>query len=439
MKLQDAKSEKLKEQLQELQEKYEIYKGMNLDLNISRGLPSEELLDLNDEMFHVLDESNCYAEDGTDCRQYGVKYGIPECVHLFAELMDVPDEQIVLGGESSLNLMFDQFMRLYVYGTLGEKPWSVQADELKAQGKKLKWLCPVPGYDCHFNLTESLDFEMINIPLGEDGPDMDMVEKLVSEDDSIKGIWCVPQYSNPTGTVYSDEVVERLARLETAARDFVIFWDNAYIVHHFYYEGYEKNVVKNILKEASQYGKQNHILYFASTAKISFPGSGVCAMASGSQAVEEAKRIMALQLFSHDKLNQLRHVKYLKNKENIIVHMKKVAELIVPRFQLVDQILRENRLYDDVYTWHTPEGGYFITAYSLAGCAKQILEMTDAVGVKVATAASTFPYHKDPDDSVIRLAPTYPPMEELETAMKLFCICANIVAIEKELGGRENG
>lgn len=436
MRLREADSEQLKTQLEELKKEYEKYKAMNLDLNISRGLPSEELLDLNDEMFHVLDATNCFAEDGTDCRQYGVKYGLPECIHLFSELMDIPDEQIILGGESSLNLMFDQFMRIYVYGTLGEKPWSVQAVELKEKGEKLKWLCPVPGYDCHFNLTESLNFEMINIPLSEDGPDMDLIEKLVKDDPTIKGIWCVPQYSNPTGTVYSDEVVERMAALKPAAKDFIIFWDNAYIVHHFYKEGYEKNIVKNIYQEALKHGTQDHILYFASTAKISFPGSGVCAMASGSKMVEEAKNIMALQLFSHDKLNQLRHVKYLKNKEHIVEHMKEIAALLIPRFELVDDILKKNRLYEDVYTWNTPEGGYFITTYTLEGCAAKALEMTEAIGVKVATAASTYPYHHDPQDRVVRLAPTYPPIEELKTAMELFCVCANIAAIEKELGGR---
>lgn len=436
MKLKEASIDILKEQLTELKKEYETYKGMNLELNISRGLPNEELLDLNDGMFHVLDETNCYAADGTDCRQYGVKYGLPECIHLFSELLDVPDEQIILGGESSLNLMFDQFMRIYVFGTQGEKPWGVQATELKAEGKKLKWLCPVPGYDCHFNLTEALDFEMITVPLLEDGPDMDTVEKLVKDDPTIKGIWCVPQYSNPTGTVYSDEVVKRMAKLETAAKDFIIFWDNAYIVHHFYLEGYEKNIITNILEEAKKYGKENNILYFVSTAKISFPGSGVCAMASGSKSIEEAKNCFNLQLFSHDKLNQMRHVLYLKDKANIVEHMKDIARLLVPRFELVNDILVNNRLYDDVYTWNMPEGGYFITAYTYNGCAKKALDMTEEVGVKVATAASTYPYHMDPNDSVVRLAPTYPPVDELKVAMKLFCICANIVAIEKELEAR---
>ncbi len=436
MKLCEADSRELCEQLEELNKSYNDYKAMKLELNISRGLPNEQQLDLNDGLFHVLDETNCTAADGTDCRQYGVKYGLPECIHLFSELIEVPDEQIVLGGESSLNLMYDQFMRIYAFGTCKEEPWAVQQAKLGAQGEKLKWICLVPGYDCHFNITEALDFEMISVPLLGDGPDMDMIETLVREDETIKGIWCVPQYSNPTGTVYSDDVVRRLASLQTAAKDFMIFWDNAYVVHHFYLEGYEKNIVLNILEEAKKYGKEDHILYFSSTAKITFPGSGVCAVASGANTVEEIKRCYNLQLFSKDKLNQLRHVLYLKNKENIVEHMKAVAALLVPRFELVDGILKDHVLYEDVCTWNVPEGGYFITAYTMKGCAEKALALAEAAGVKVATAASTYPYHRDPADSVVRLAPTYPPMEELDTAMHLFCVCINIAAIEKELEAR---
>ena len=436
MKLQEASTEQLQEQYGQLRSMYELYRQKDLHLNISRGLPGQELLDLNREMFHILDETNCLAADGTDCRQYGVKYGLPECIHLMAQLMDLPDENVILGGESSLNLMFDQFMRLWAFGTAGERPWSEQAAYLKQEGKKLKWICLVPGYDCHFNLTEALGFEMISVPLLKDGPDMDRIEALVKNDPTIKGIWCVPQYSNPTGTVYSDEAVKRLAKMETAAKDFVIFWDNAYIVHHFYLEGYEKNIVRNIIREAQPYGKENRILYFISTAKITFPGSGVCAMASGEKTIEEAKQCFNLQLFSHDKLNQLRHVRYLKDKEHIVTHMKEVASLLLPRFQAVDAILRENRLYEDVYTWDMPEGGYFILAYTHEGCAREALALTEEIGVSVATPASTYPYHKDPQDRVVRLAPTYPPMEELKEAMKIFCICANMTAIRKELEAR---
>lgn len=427
MRAEDTATAELLEKLKDLKKIYNEYLGMDLSLDISRGLPCQEQLDLNAEMFHLVDENNCTAEDGTDCRNYGVMYGLPECIRLFSELLDIPEDRIILGGESSLNLMYDQFLRYYVFGALGEKPWGVQA-----QKTKLKWLCPVPGYDCHFNLTEALGFEMINIPLLEDGPDMDMVEKLVAEDPAIKGIWCVPQYSNPTGTVYSDETVDRLARMKTAAPDFRIFWDNAYAVHHLYRE----NKVKDILKAAEEYGTADRVLYFFSTAKITFPGSGVCLMASGKNTVEETEKLLKLQIFSHDKLNQLRHVKYLKNKENIIRHMKDVAAILRPRFDLVDQILRDNRIFEDAYEWKKPEGGYFITVESHEGCAARILEMTEKAGVRTATAGACYPYHKDPHDTTIRLAPTRPPMDELEKAMNLFCVCANIAAAEKVLEER---
>lgn len=432
MKAKDVSEEQLKKDLVELEELYGKYKAKHLHLNISRGLPCKEQLDLNAEMFHILDEKNCVAEDGTDCRQYGVIYGLPECIKLFSDLLHIPEERIILGGESSLNLMYDQMLRIYNWGMLGEKSWSRQAFELSAEGKKLKWLCPVPGYDCHFNLTEALDFEMINIPMLETGPDMDMIESLVKDDPTIKGIWCVPQYSNPTGTVYSDETVERLAKLDTAAKDFVIFWDNAYAVHHIYKE----NVIKDIFKAAAPYGKEDRILYFFSTAKITFPGSGVCMMASGDEMIRETKQLLKLQIFSHDKLNQLRHVKYLKSPENIISHMKKVAEILRPRFDMVDNILREGLRYSDLYTWVKPDGGYFITVDTYKGTAEEIVTMLEQDGVKVAIVASTYPYFHDPDDTNIRLAPTYPPIEELRTAMEFFCIAANLVGIRHILQER---
>lgn len=424
MNAKEESTQRLKEVREELQKKYEAYKAEGLSLNISRGLPCKEQLDLNAELFHVVDENDCLAEDGTDVRQYGVMYGLPECIRLFSELLDIPQERIVLGGESSLNLMYDQMLRYYAFGTLGEKPWSMQG--------KLKWLCPVPGYDCHFNLTEALGFEMINIPMTKDGPDMDMIESLVSKDPSIKGIWCVPQYTNPSGYVYSDETVERLAKMKTAAPDFRIFWDNAYAVHHIYKE----NTVKDIFKEAEKYGTENRVLYFFSTAKITFPGSGVCMIATGEEGIAEIKRLLKLQIFSHDKINQLRHVRYLKSPENIRKHMKDIAAILRPRFDLVDRLLREHRLYEDLYTWFKPDGGYFITVDSYEGCARRILERMNEAGVMVATAASTYPYHRDPHDTNIRLAPTYPPIPDLEKAVTMFCDVANLVGIEKILAER---
>ena len=419
MRATDETTEKLRDVRDELLKKYQEYKDRGLSLNISRGLPCKEQLDLNREMFHILDETNCYAEDGTDTRNYGVMYGLPECIRLFSELLHIPEKNIVLGGESSLNLMYDQFMRYYAFGTLGSEPWCRQGH--------LKWLCPVPGYDCHFNLTEALGFEMINIPMSKEGPDMDLIEKLVAEDPSIKGIWCVPQYTNPQGYCYSDETVERLAKMKTAAKDFRIFWDNAYAVHHLYKE----NIVKDIFEAAKPYGNENRILYFFSTAKITFPGSGVCLMATGDEGIAEVKELLKLQIFSHDKLNQLRHVKYLRSPEHIKEHMKDIAEILRPRFDLVDGLLSEGILYEDLLNWFKPDGGYFITVDSYPGCAAEILRKMEEAGVRVATAGATYPYHKDPNDTNIRLAPTYPPVEELTTAIKLFCIVANLVGIEK--------
>ena len=424
MRATDETTEKLRAVREELLKKYQEYKDMGLSLNISRGLPCKEQLDLNREMFHILDETNCYAEDGTDTRNYGVMYGLPECIRLFSELLHIPEKNIVLGGESSLNLMYDQFMRYYAFGTLGSEPWCRQGH--------LKWLCPVPGYDCHFNLTEALGFEMINIPMSKEGPDMDLIEKLVAEDPSIKGIWCVPQYTNPQGYCYSDETVERLAKMKTAAPDFRIFWDNAYAVHHLYKE----NTVKDIFEAAKPYGNENRILYFFSTAKITFPGSGVCLMATGDEGIAEVKELLKLQIFSHDKLNQLRHVKYLRSPEHIKEHMKDIAEILRPRFDLVDGLLSEGILYEDLLSWFKPDGGYFITVDSYPGCAAEILRKMEEAGVKVATAGATYPYHKDPRDTNIRLAPTYPPVEELTTATKLFCIVVNFVGIEKILEER---
>lgn len=429
MKIAEASSETLRKQLEGYQKEYEEFRKKGISLNIARGFPSTEQLDLNADIFHEVDGTNCFAEDGTDCRQYGVKYGLPECIRLFSDLLDIPEKDIIIGGESSLNFIYDQMMRLYVFGVLGEKPWSEQKLE-----HPLKWLCPVPGYDCHFNLTEALGFEMINIPMTSDGPDMDMVERLVKDDPTVKGIWCVPQYSNPTGDVYSDETVDRLAHLKTAAKDFIIVWDNAYCVHHLF----KVHIVKDILKSAAEEDPelQNRILYFASTAKITFPGSGVSMMASGDRMTEWTREKMVLQLFSHDKINQLRHVRYLQSADHIREHMKQVAAILRPKFELVDQLLREQRAYDEMYTWVRPDGGYFITVDSYPGCATKLLKMTADAGISIWTPGSTYPYHHDPNDSNIRLAPTFPEPETLRTAITLFCLCANICGIQKVLEER---
>lgn len=425
MKAQDLTTQQLKDKLSQLWAAYEPYRAMGLDLNVSRGLPCTEQLELNMEMFHILDEKDCISEEGADIRNYGVMYGLAECRRLFADLLGLPMDNIVIGGNSSFNLIYDAFCRIWCFGTLGNEPWCRQ--------KNLKFLCPVPGYDCHFRITEAFGFEMINIPMHEDGPDMDTIEQLVAEDPTIKGIWCVPLYSNPQGYCYSDEVVTRLAKMKTAAPDFRIFWDNAYVVHHVYKE----HTLKNIYTEAEKYGNTDRILYFASTAKITFPGAAVSVIASGDRAIAEIKEQLKLQIFSHDKINQMRHVKYLKSPEHIKEHMWQVADIIRPRFDLVDGLLHEKMEFEDLLTWFKPDGGYFITVDTYPGCAARTLELTKAVGVMMADPGATYPYHKDPNDTNIRLAPTKPAIEELELAIPLFCLCVQISGIEQIL--RERG
>lgn len=421
MKASELSVKAMAEKLEELRAEYEAYKAKGLSLNISRGLPSPEQLSLNKEMFHILDDEDCISEEGADIRNYGVMYGLVECRRLFSQLLDLPMDNIVIGGNSSFNLIYDAFARLYCFGLLGEEPWCKQTG--------LKFLCPVPGYDCHFRITEAFGFEMINVPMGMDGPDMDYVEKLVANDPKIKGIWCVPLYSNPNGYCYSDECVRRLASMKTAAKDFQIFWDNAYCVHHLY----KKHSLLNIYREAEKYGTTDRILYFASTAKVTYPGSAVSLIASGDRNIAEIKDRLKLQIFSFDKINQLRHVKYLKSPENIEKHMEDVAALIRPKFDYVDGALRQLIPYEDLLTWFKPDGGHFITVDTYKGCAAHTLKLVEDAGVVVATAGSTYPYHSDPNDSNIRLAPTYASMEELQQAIPLFCTCVQIAGLEKML------
>lgn len=421
MKARDLDIPDISAKLASLRKTYEEYCSIGLELNISRGLPSSEQLDLNKEMFHILDNSDCISEEGADVRNYGVMYGLIECRRLFADLLQLPIDNIIIGGNSSYNLLYDAFVRLYCFGLLGGTPWCKQPE--------LKFLCPVPGYDCHFNITEAFGFEMINVPMTKDGPDMDYVEKLVSHDPTIKGIWCVPLYSNPNGYCYSDECIIRLAKMVTAAEDFQIFWDNAYCVHHLY----KKHKLLNIYSEAEKYGTTDRILYFASTAKITFPGAAVSMIASGDNNIAEIKERLKLQIFSHDKINQLRHVKYLKSPENIEKHMKEEAALIKPKFDFVDNALRTGIQYEDLLTWFKPDGGYFITVDTYHGCALRTLQLMEEAGVKIATPGATYPYHRDPNDSNIRIAPTHAKISELEQAMPLFCVCTQIAGLEKIL------
>lgn len=412
-----------KEQLQKeklaLQNTYNDYVSQHLKLDMSRGKPAGSQLDLNNGILNTLD--NYMTEDGLDARNYGVLDGIPEAKKLFSDLLAIPQEKIIIGGNSSLNLMYDTFVRLFLFGTQGHTPWS--------KLEKVKFLCPSPGYDRHFAICEDLGVEMIVVPMHEDGPDMDYVEKLVKEDADIKGIWCVPLYSNPQGICYSDETVERLARMETAAPDFRIFWDNAYGVHHIYKE----QVLKDIFKEAEKYGHEDRIYYFFSTSKITFPGAGVALMAASLSNVAEIKKHMSIQTIGHDKLNQLRTVNYFKDAEGVRTHMKALAEELKPKFDIVLKTLEKELEGTGLATWTKPDGGYFVAVDTLEGCAKETVALAKEAGVVLTGAGATFPYKLDSADRNIRIAPTYPTLEELTVAISLFCVCVKLAGVNRLL------
>lgn len=413
----------LEMQLEKLQKQYDDFKSLNLQLNMARGKPGSGQLDLSGGLLDRL--SSYRLEDGTDARNYGILTGIPECRKLFGELLGIDPEHIIAGASSSLNVMFDTMASLCLFGTGGGKPWQYY----KFQGTPVKFLCPVPGYDRHFTICEELGIEMIQIPLLEDGPDMDMVCEMVKNDSLIKGIWCVPLYSNPEGVCYSDAVVDRLASMETAAKDFRIFWDNAYGVHHFNGE----TPLKNILDACETAGNPDRAYYFFSTSKITFPGAGVALVASGENNIKELKKHMSAQTIGHNKLNQLRHVQYFKTPEGIRNHMKHHAGELRPRFQMVLDWLDREIEGTGYARWTRPNGGYFISLYTLPGCAKRTVALAKDAGLTLTPAGAAYPYGKDEADRHIRIAPSYPSLEELDKAMELFCICIKIAAIEHEL------
>ena len=419
----DYSSEDLSALLNDLEVQYKEAQAQNLKLNMARGKPATTQLNLSNAL---LDKMESYTlADGTDARNYGILDGIPECKKLFGELLGINPDQIIIGGNTSLNVMFDTLSFLCLFGTGGCEPWIYS----KHNGNPVKFLCPVPGYDRHFTICEELGIEMITVPLNEDGPDMDIVKKLVSEDESIKGIWCVPLHSNPQGVCYSDEVVEQLASMETAAKDFRIFWDNAYGVHHIY----EDVALKDIIKECEKCGNPDRVYYFFSTSKISFPGAGIALVASSPANIKELKGHMSAQTIGHDKLNQLRHVQFFKTPENIRAHMKKLAEELKPKFDMVLDKLDETLSGSGLASWSNPKGGYFVSLDTLPGCAKRTVELAKNAGVTLTGAGATYPYGKDPKDSNIRIAPTYPTIDELEKAMDIFTLCVKIAGIEKLL------
>lgn len=422
MLLTEMSKEQLSAFKSECEKEYEGYKSKGMKLDMSRGKPSTEQLDLAMPMFDVFtNAASMLTADGIDCRNYGCLTGIHDAKVLFGDLLGVKEEELIIGGNSSLAMMYDAVSRAMTHGVYGsEKPWG--------KCDKVKFLCPVPGYDRHFAICESFGIEMINIPMRSDGPDMDMIEKLVSEDEAVKGIWCVPLYSNPDGIAYSDEVVKRFANLSPKAQDFRIFWDNAYCVHHL---TDTPDKILNILDECKKTGKEDMVLIFASTSKISFSGAGVAIMAGSENNVKQITKLMGIQCISYDKINQLRHVKYFKNVDGIMEHMAKHRGIIAPKFQLVLDMLDAEIAELGVLEWNKPNGGYFISVNTLEGCAKRVVQLCAEAGVVLTSAGATFPYGKDPLDRNIRIAPTYPPLDELEAAMKIFCVSVKLASAEK--------
>lgn len=413
----------LKEQLAVLTKEYEAAKAKGLKLDMSRGKPSPAQLDVSNEMLDIVNSgTGCVSDSGTDCRNYGIMEGIPEARQLMGEFLRVPKENVFVCGNASLNIMYDCVSSAMLFGIMGSTPW--------CHLDKVKFLCPVPGYDRHFKITELMGIEMINIPMTENGPDMDMVEKLVSSDSSIKGIWCVPKYSNPQGVVYSDETVKRFAALKPAAKDFRIYWDNAYALHYIYDENIE---IPEILSECAKAGNPDLVYEFCSTSKISFAGGGISAIASSEANLKWISKRMNVETISYDKINQLRHVRYFKNGDGLRAHMRKHAEFLRPKFDAVLEILDRELSGLGAGNWMKPMGGYFISFDAVPGCAKAIVNKCKEAGVVLTGAGATYPYGKDPDDSNIRIAPSYPTLEELKQAAELFTLCAKLATVEKLL------
>lgn len=424
MQYKDMLSLQLKIEATRIQTMLDTFKSQHLNLNMARGKPSAEQLALSIPMLDVLNSgSDCAAKNAVDCRNYGELSGIVDAKKLFSRYMGVAEDEIIIGGSSSLSIMYDTIARAMLVGVLnGERPWSAY--------DKIKFLCPVPGYDRHFTICEFLGIEMINVPLTEEGPDMDMVEALAAADTTIKGIWCVPKYSNPLGSVYSNDVVKRMSRLRPKAKDFRIFWDNAYAVHKIY----EDAPLLNLLTEA-KYAKNEDMVYmFGSTSKISFPGAGVAFFCASRANIAFTLKQLCAQSISADKMNMLRHVRFFKDMCGILSMMEKHAAILRPRFDIVLSALENELAGYGVGNWTKPKGGYFVTYMAEPGCATRIVELCKGAGVTLTQAGATHPYHRDPEDKYIRIAPSFPSLQELKEAMKIFCVAAKLAYIEKLSG-----
>ncbi|WP_130836719.1 aminotransferase [Lachnoclostridium sp. Marseille-P6806] len=421
---QEMTREELQAEYKALLGEYRRYQAMDLKLDMSRGKPCREQLNLSMEMMDTLtSDADMTCEDGTDCRNYGVLDGIHEAKVLMGDMMENNPDNIIIYGNSSLNVMYDTVARAYTHGIMGNTPW--------CRLERVRFLCPVPGYDRHFGITEFFGIEMIPVPMREDGPDMDLVEELVSSDESVKGIWCVPKYSNPQGYSYSDATVRRFARLRPAAKDFRIFWDNAYGIHHLYDD--HQDYLIEILAECKRAGNPDMVYKFASTSKITFPGSGISAIATSDNNLVDIKSQLKNQTIGHDKVNQLRHVRFFGDIHGMVEHMRKHADIIRPKFEAVEEILGEKLGGLGVGTWTKPNGGYFISFDAPEGCAREIIAEARKAGVTMTEAGATWPYHKDPHDANIRIAPTYPSLEDLRTAATLFTVCVRLVSAKKLL------
>ena len=424
MQYNDMSKEELLALKESLNKEYAEAKAKGLALDMSRGKPSAKQLDVSLGLLDTINSSSDLKTlDGTDCRNYGVLDGIPEAKKLMADMMGTTPDHVIVYGNASLNIMYDQISRAYTHGILGNTPW--------CKLDKVKFLCPVPGYDRHFAITERFGIEMINIPMSESGPDMGMVEEYVSNDASVKGIWCVPKYSNPQGYTYSEETVKRMAALKPAAEDFRIFWDNAYVIHDLYDDN--KDEIADIISECEKAGNPDMVFEFASTSKVSFPGSGIAALATSANNIADIKKQLTIQTIGHDKLNQLRHVRFFKDINGLKEHMRKHAEFMRPKFEAVESVLEEELGGLGIGSWTEPKGGYFISFEAMDGCAKAIVAKCKEAGVKLTGAGATFPYGKDPKDSNIRIAPSFPTPDEMKQAADLLVLCVKLVSVEKLL------